>query len=102
LTPQVHFHDDAGHTRQTWRLIPARVEGMFTTHTPGPRPAPTPPAGPDTLPPYDDRNQTCAFSHRTTEATTNDDELGTTVVEVTVTTTTNTVTTRKKYRVEGD
>ena len=86
LTSQVHFYDGAGHVHQTWRLIPARVEGVFTPSQSGSL---------GSLPPYGE-DATGQSSTHTHHAESEGDDFGTIVTEVT----TSTITTRKRYRVQ--
>jgi len=75
-----------------WKLIPVKVEGIFT-------PPHLETAGSDSLPPYA-MDATGKPSVRARHVESERDDFGTTVNEVTTVTTTSTVTTRKKYRVE--
>ena len=72
----------------TWKLIPVKVEGLFTSSSEA--------LGSGSLPSYDgDTGQSSARAQHTESE---HDEFGTIVTEVTTTTTV--VQTRKKYRVE--
>ncbi|KAF9649750.1 hypothetical protein BDM02DRAFT_3113175, partial [Thelephora ganbajun] len=78
--------------RRVWKLIPVKVEGVFTSSQSS---SGTLGSGP--LPPYDG-DATGQSSTRTQHVEPEHDEFGTIVKEVTVVT--STVTTHKKYRVE--
>ncbi|KAF9649746.1 hypothetical protein BDM02DRAFT_3128113 [Thelephora ganbajun] len=85
---------DDGHTpRRIWKLIPVKVEGVFTSSQSS---SGTLGSGP--LPPYDG-DATGQSSTRTQHVEPEHDEFGTIVKEITVVT--SIVTTHKKYRV-GD
>ena len=82
------FYDDAGHTWQTWRLIPIKAEGTFTPSQLSPEAL-----GPGPPPSYI-RDATGEPSTRAQHVEFESDDLGTMVTEVT------TVTTCKRYRAE--
>jgi len=73
---------------RVWKLIPVKVEGVFTPSRPS-----SGALGSGSLPPYreDATGQPSAHAHRTESG---NDDFGTTVAEVT------TITTRKRYRVQ--
>jgi len=85
---RVEFHDEAGHSWQTWRLIPVKVEG-----TSAPSQVLSERLGSGSLPPYDG-DAYGQSSTRAQHAERERDDFGTIVTEVT------TITTRNRYRVE--
>ena len=88
--------DDGPAPCRIWKLIPVKVEGMFT-----PSQSSFEAVGSGSLPPYGE-DATGQPSARVRHTEFEQDEFGTIVNEVTVVTTnsTSTVTTRKRYRVE--
>ena len=89
-----------GMSRQTWGLIPVKVEDTSTPSQPLPETI-----GSDTLPSYDG-DKTTQSSAQVQHVEYERDDFGTVVTEVTTktttttTTTTTAITTRKKYRAE--